>query len=213
VQDARSLTTTAPAPLLAPPPRVRKRDSGGPASLFAWMEAQASPFDQPHRLVALSAAITCVTILLLVSVSSWSPTQSEGSLPDPAARTWLGITARDSETLIADRVTGLVPDTMVDGAMLLDVVPGGPADDAQLLGSHYLNRRWDGTLTQAGDVIIAIDGVRIESADALASFITHSAKRVGEPVTIRIVRDGQVFDVLVRLRARDDRQADQVGGI
>lgn len=64
----------------------------------------------------------------------------------------------------------------------------------------------DGAAKQAGikegDVILAVDGRKVNAANELQTFIAR--KQPGDVVTLRIVRDGKQIDKKVTLRARAD---------
>jgi S1-C subfamily serine protease len=74
------------------------------------------------------------------------------------------------------------------GARVADVAPGGPADDAGL---------------REGDIIVEVDGRRIDQSDEVSSAI--AGKRPGDTVQIVISRDGDRRTVEVRLGSRPDR--------
>lgn len=96
---------------------------------------------------------------------------SGGSTPSPTSRVYLGVAvARESGT---------------DGARVIQVVSGSPADDAGLEG---------------GDVITAVDGTTVADAAALATAIQdHNA---GDEVTITYDRDGTSATAKVALAER-----------
>lgn len=66
------------------------------------------------------------------------------------------------------------------GLLLVQVMSGSPAEQAGLL---------------LGDTIIALDGQPVPHHDALSALLTGD--RVGQPVTVRIIRAGQVHEVQV----------------
>ncbi len=66
------------------------------------------------------------------------------------------------------------------GALIAEVEPGGPSDDAGL---------------REGDVIIAADGQDINSFDELLGFLAY--KQPGEPIMLSILRDGQQQEISV----------------
>ena len=117
-------------------------------------------------------------------------------------RPWLGITVRDSEGGVE-----------AEGAKVVLVVPGSPASEVQMEGARSLEVRPDGTLGESGDVITAIDGVSVRSVDDLASYLSCSGAQVGDVARLQVVRAGEALEVSVRLRARDDKQADLSGAL
>lgn len=70
----------------------------------------------------------------------------------------------------------------IEGTFISEVVPGGPADEAGL---------------RAEDVIVTLDGERIESS---SEFISRLARETpGSDVTLGVVRNGRLQDVRVEL--------------
>jgi S1-C subfamily serine protease len=97
---------------------------------------------------------------------------------------------------------GLVPPQWltqsIDGVAVRDVIPGGPAEKGGLEGIQKRGFRRGYVL---GDVIVAVDGEPVRSAEDLLD--TFEARGVGRQVTLTIERDGKKRDVdveLVRVR-------------
>ncbi len=82
----------------------------------------------------------------------------------------------------------------VEGVVVLRVAPGSAAETAGLRGATLAP---DGTLT-AGDVIIGLDGKSIESVGKLLARLDDH--RVGETVTLEVLRDGQKVSLPVTLQ-------------
>ena len=78
----------------------------------------------------------------------------------------------------------------VEGLIVVDVLPGGPAAHAGLTGVD----RGRGTL---GDVIVAIDGKPVRSVADLSAAL--EARGVGATVTLRVERNGATREVNVRV--------------
>ena len=82
------------------------------------------------------------------------------------------------------------------GAQVSSVAEGSPAADAGLVGSGSAA----GQPVQGGDVITAIDGEAVETAqDLTAAVASHKA---GDVVTLVVERDGQRLEVKVTLGSR-----------
>jgi len=81
------------------------------------------------------------------------------------------------------------------GVLVLGVVPDGPAAKA---GIRSTRRTPDGQI-ELGDLILAIDGQTVESADDLLS--AQEKYNVGDTVTVTLARDGQRREVKVTLAA------------
>jgi S1-C subfamily serine protease len=83
------------------------------------------------------------------------------------------------------------------GVLILKVLPNGPAAEANLQGT----RRDASGQIHLGDVIVAVNGKPINSAKDLTAAIEQY--KVGDTVTLTIVRDGERQDVQVTLQAVD----------
>ncbi|MGA2253880.1 MAG: trypsin-like peptidase domain-containing protein [Thermoguttaceae bacterium] len=83
----------------------------------------------------------------------------------------------------------------LNGVLVLGVVPGGPAAKAGIRATH---RTPDGQI-ELGDLILAIDGQTLESADDLLS--AQESHKIGDTVTLLLLRDGQRREVKVTLAA------------
>lgn len=108
----------------------------------------------------------------------------------------LGVIGR-SVRLLPERIRGLLglPD---HGVAVLTVVPGSPADKAGLRGSNRAVPVGSLELQAGGDVIIAVDGGSIESAQQLSEIITYQSM-AGDTLSIAIIRDGTEMSVDVVL--------------
>jgi S1-C subfamily serine protease len=109
---------------------------------------------------------------------------------------YLGISSRSDLTLADIEAIGLNTYT---GAYVVDVVPGGPADQAGIRGGSQLTN--DENLPAGGDVITAIDGQPIATFDELLSYLTTN-KSPGDTVVLTVLRDGQSMDITVTLGTR-----------
>jgi S1-C subfamily serine protease len=87
------------------------------------------------------------------------------------------------------------------GALVQDVVPGGPAAKAGIRGG---SAAVDGTgLKAGGDLIVAIDGRPVNNPNDVAAAISN--KKPGDKVTIKLIRGGKTIEVTVTLGKRPDR--------
>jgi S1-C subfamily serine protease len=89
------------------------------------------------------------------------------------------------------------------GAMIVETVPGGPADLAGLRGASRQIQAGNFVIPADGDVVAAFGGVTVESSDQLARMIRE--RRPGDVVVLKILRDGRFSDVKVRLGERPPR--------
>lgn len=118
---------------------------------------------------------------------------SQGSYAYP----WLGITGRD---LLPQDVKALnLP--VRQGALVLEVAAGSPADKAGLRGSERVIRVQGEELATGGDVIIGIDGTPVRGMDQLISYLVRKTQP-GQQVTLTLIRDGKEMKVPVTLGKR-----------
>jgi len=104
------------------------------------------------------------------------------------AHPWIGVSGIDLNQDIADEM-GLENTT---GFMIVEVVPGGPAEQAGLQAGDR-NVTIDGAdLTVGGDVITAINGQQIRGISDVLLYLARDAE-VGGTVDITVVRDGEKF--------------------
>lgn len=112
---------------------------------------------------------------------------------------WLGIVGRDLRPEIVEAM-----DLSVDrGALVVEVVKDSPADRVGLRGGdkrRTLEVR-EQEVPLGGDVIVAIDGTRVEG---MADFISYQVweTKVGQEVELTIIREGEEMRVRVKLDER-----------
>lgn len=113
---------------------------------------------------------------------------------------WLGISGTD---LSLDYVEAMkLP--VSQGAIVLSVVPGSPAEKAGVKGSNETVRKTGLELAIGGDVIIAIDGEPVRRFEDVLVYILRRTE-VGQQVELTIVRDGREQVVNVTLAARPNK--------
>jgi len=98
----------------------------------------------------------------------------------------LGITA---QTLTASTASQLGITGVTSGVLVIDAAPGGPAAAAGLHGT--------GQADASDDIITAIDGHAIATVDELTQYL--DTKKVGDRVTLSVIRNGQHISVGVTL--------------
>jgi len=87
------------------------------------------------------------------------------------------------------------------GAIVAEVVPGSPADEAGLEGGGDETIRFQAQEVEAGgDVIVAVDGEPIEANSDLPRMI--SRLEPGDEVTLEIIRDGTEQELELTLGER-----------
>jgi len=97
-------------------------------------------------------------------------------------RPWLGI----STAKLNSRIASYYNLPLIHGALIVDVEPFGPADNAGL---------------RRGDIIEEINGNKIDDPSQVSSYI-RKKKTVSDTVTITINRYGRVYDVNLKLERR-----------
>jgi S1-C subfamily serine protease len=91
------------------------------------------------------------------------------------------------------------------GALISDVVPDGPADDAGIQGADGRQDFQGQEIRTGGDVIIAVNRQRLQAESDLAELI--SRQRPGQTVTLTVLRDGEEQEIDVELEPRPERVA------
>jgi S1-C subfamily serine protease len=91
------------------------------------------------------------------------------------------------------------------GALISDVVPDGPADDAGIQGADGRQDFQGQEIRTGGDVIVAVHGQRLQAESDLAELI--SRQRPGQTVTLTVLRDGEEQEIEVELEPRPERVA------
>jgi len=109
---------------------------------------------------------------------------------------YLGVSTQGIWPQLADEL-GLDVET---GALIAEIVEGGPADDAGLKGSDDQRTFQGAQIDTGGDVIIAVDGNRLERESDLAELI--SRQRPGQTVQVEVIRDGERQTIEVELEPR-----------
>jgi S1-C subfamily serine protease len=118
-------------------------------------------------------------------------------LPDLIAgktvsRPWLGI----SGTSLTQTNSSKLGLSTTKGIYIVSVVAGSPAETAGLKAG---SANTDGTLAAGGDVITAVDGKAVTGIDDLSTYV--STKKVGDKVSLSVLRNGQSTTVQVTLGA------------
>ena len=109
---------------------------------------------------------------------------------------WLGIGGVDVTPAVAESADL----TVESGVYLTFVQPGGPADDAGLIGAF--GEEEDAATTEdvppGGDVITHVDGQEVTGIEQLAAYL-DAEKDPGDTVELTVVRDGEETTVTATL--------------
>jgi S1-C subfamily serine protease len=89
------------------------------------------------------------------------------------------------------------------GALIANVVPGGPAAKAGLKGATGEIRFQAAEYETGGDVIVEVDGQKVVQPDDLARLVAE--KLPGEKIELTILRDNKRMQVTVTLGKRPDK--------
>ncbi len=111
---------------------------------------------------------------------------------------WLGLQGVD---LSLDLIEAMDLPTGTQGALVVKVAEGGPADKAGLRGSDSTVKVEGLELPVGGDVIIAINDRPVTGMDDLIAYLVKET-RPGDKVTLTILRDGKERTVTVELGER-----------
>jgi len=110
---------------------------------------------------------------------------------------WLGISGVDMTYSIAEAI-GV---DVTYGWLITQVTRGGAADDAGLQGGSRQMRLLDSWVVVGGDIIVAVDGVRIVNGDALMSYLEENTTPY-QIIKVAVVRDDQLLTIQVELGQR-----------
>ncbi len=109
---------------------------------------------------------------------------------------YLGVTSSSELSLAQYEALGLSTYT---GAYVLEVTPGGPADQAGIKGGDKPTSLPN--LNAGGDIITALDGSAVNTFDDLLSYLI-TKKSPGDAVVLTVLRDGKPMDITVTLGER-----------
>jgi len=110
---------------------------------------------------------------------------------------WLGVSGRDMTYEIA-KVIGI---NVTYGFLITQVTSRGPADKAGLRGGSKQVSIAGERVTIGGDVIIAVNGMRITSIDDLSTYLEEYTSP-GQTINVTIVRNTQTMTIPVLLEPR-----------
>ena len=113
-------------------------------------------------------------------------------------RVWLGISGL---ALDADTATQLKA-PVSKGVLVTSVVQDGPAAKAGVQGVDPST-----DTSKLGDIITAVDGNAVSQVQDITAYLDN--KKVGDTVTLKVIRDGQTIDVKVTLQAWPEQQESQ----
>ena len=121
----------------------------------------------------------------------------EGSYQWP----WLGISGGSVTPAMVEAMNLSVQ----DGAYISEVLSEGPSIKAGLRGSSNTVSVGGRAVEIGGDIITAIDGVPVRTFTDILIYIALQTTP-GQEVTLTILRDGQLQDIIVKLEPRPENQ-------
>jgi S1-C subfamily serine protease len=110
---------------------------------------------------------------------------------------WIGAMGTDMTYAIAAKMNVNV----TYGWLIIQVVSGGPADEAGLRGGTQQTQIAGSTLTVGGDIIVALNGTRIVNGDALSTYLEEYTLP-GQEINVTIVRNNQMLTLPLTLGTR-----------
>jgi putative serine protease PepD len=90
------------------------------------------------------------------------------------------------------------------GAVIAEVVAGGPADKAGLRGGDRLVRVGNSVIPVGGDVIVEMDGKEVTSSEDLIGMIRN--RRPGDRVELKFLREGKIVQRTITLGEKPRRR-------
>jgi S1-C subfamily serine protease len=112
---------------------------------------------------------------------------------------YIGVTTQGLYPQLADRLDIDSP----TGALIAEVVPGSPADEAGLEGGDQEVRFQGAQVTVGGDVIVAVEGEELVAEADLARLI--SERSPGDTITLEVASGGSTDEVDVTLGERPEQ--------
>ena len=175
---------------------INPGNSGGPLlDLRGQVIGVNSQIISPSRASAgIGFAVPANTVQRVVSQLI-----EEGRYPHP----WLGVQTLTLTPgwLEVFRQAGIDMPPVDAGLLVIEVVPGGPADKAGIRGGDEFVRLGRVYLPVGGDVIAAINGEPVTNLQELTVYL-ESETQVGDTIDVTVIRDGQEQNVRVRLDER-----------
>ncbi len=123
---------------------------------------------------------------------------SNGSFAHP----FLGVSGT---TLTSELAAAMDLPATQRGALVVDVTNNGPADKAGLRGSAKQVELDGQQVPVGGDVIIAVDGQPVRDFEDVTTYLARNG-RVGQDITLTVLREGEETTVTVMLAARPSTQ-------
>ena len=123
---------------------------------------------------------------------------------------WIGIRGR---TLSSELAEAMKLDASQHGVLVIDVLPGSPAEKAGLQGSDRVAEIDGQEVRLGGDVIIQIDDQPLNDFEDLTAYLARYT-RAGQTVALTLLRDGERRTVELTLGVRPTQPGqDEIGAV
>jgi len=93
------------------------------------------------------------------------------------------------------------------GVVVFEVAPGGPADEAGLIGATYMAVIGNQQFPAGGDVIIAAEGEPVETIQDLQAIVLD--RQAGDVISLTVVRGGEEIELEVTLAVVEPPQGQE----
>jgi S1-C subfamily serine protease len=110
---------------------------------------------------------------------------------------WVGVSGTD----MTYEISKTIGTNITYGWLIMQVTTGGAAADAWLQGGTQQVRVVDEWILIGGDIIIAVDGIRVINGDTFMSYLQEHTTP-NQTITMTILRANQIQDVAVVLKQR-----------
>jgi serine protease Do len=172
---------------------INRGNSGGPL------------FDARGRVIGINAQIRSQSgngegVGFAVPINAAKRSMKQLIETGRVAYSYVGVTTEDLTPSIA-REFG---DSVQRGAVIANVTPGSPGADAGLRGATERRFFRGESVSRGGDVVVAIDGRPVRTADDLVRIIAERLTP-GDTATFTIVRGGERRQIRVHLGERPTR--------
>jgi S1-C subfamily serine protease len=171
---------------------INPGNSGGPL-----LDAEGNVIGINQQIRTASGADEGVGFAVPVSAVARSLEQLRDD--GEAEYAYIGVSTQALYPQLAERLD-IDSDT---GALIAEVVPGSPADEAGLEGGDEEIRFQGQQVTIGGDVIVAVDGQELVEEADLAELIAQYSP--GDTVTLEVLRDGDTEEIDVELGERPEQ--------
>jgi S1-C subfamily serine protease len=170
---------------------INPGNSGGPL-----LDAEGRVLGINQQIATASGADEGVGFAVPVDAVRRSLEQLRAGEPEYA---FLGVTTNALYPQLAERLDIDAP----TGAMVVEVSPGGPAEEAGISAGEDSVRFQGQDVTTGGDVIVSVDGQAVVAESDLARAISEHSP--GDTVTVEVLRDGSTEEIEVELGERPEQ--------